>query len=803
MTSSAAGSGTLLPLGRPPASIVNPVKRKADVIEMLAYVHSLGIDHVRESEMLWIAEEAFNAPLPPGWTEHIDNDGRTYFYQTSTRLSSWKHPLDEVFQDIVGYWRRILAQGGFWEIDDEIQEIEEKIRNDLSQWMELFDDTGNKFYYNRQTQQSCFDDPRHTAYHGLYTRLRMVNEMKERMPLLALAPRPDGEVEETEDMEKARLELESLHMRTAIKVQSIARMWIARRAAARKKAKHCLDRVPKHLKGKLKLDIRTAAPGSRKKEVVLAVTIDHKRAQAAIKIQALVRGHLARKHTRPKILHMRFLSDNAKKIQRVARIWLSERFERQAARKRMFHALMKIQAWSRGAAARKRCAILREEKSIFLKMCEALVSIQCALRQYWARRRVRRKKIEKYQPPTIELQRAIKVFRAKQMLVDMMMEESPIQAFFTINENPNGQKLMPYTWRLGMIPEKPPEEKAPKKQRPKSILKLKGQDEEPPPPPVAIDLFEKVGMAALQGAAAVEVQRVARGFLGRKEHMRALKAAKETTEAIVSGAADFIVARVASTRKIQRIGRGYLCRKHKILAKKRAAWLASLAEQIETVVRHMERYNDQFYIREEIYLSTLRESATMVQARWRGVMARRVVTRLREESVWPLKGWFEYTSTGRDSVQVAVKFVKNPRFNSQRHFTQYGDIEELHQSLTVMEDEAGRLTQKLLGPRCVTMAKSAAIRARTALRIRAELKAAEEKRQADMRQREQDAMAAEEAYERARLEAWEKAEQERIEREAREEEERLEQEAREEEERLKPEKKRKDLNRKREKKRKD
>ncbi|OLP98523.1 Centrosomal protein of 164 kDa [Symbiodinium microadriaticum] len=126
----------------PVASIVTPVERQ---------VHSLGIDHVREADMVWIAEEAYNAPLPPGWTEHVDANGRsrTYFYNTNLRESLWKHPMDQEFVEIANYWRRALKDGGFWDIDEELV-----------------------FYFNRKTEESLFDDPRHTTYHSLYTRIR-------------------------------------------------------------------------------------------------------------------------------------------------------------------------------------------------------------------------------------------------------------------------------------------------------------------------------------------------------------------------------------------------------------------------------------------------------------------------------------------------------------------------------------------------------------------------------------------------------------------------------------------------------
>ncbi|CAK9043341.1 E3 ubiquitin-protein ligase NEDD4 (Cell proliferation-inducing gene 53 protein) (HECT-type E3 ubiquitin transferase NEDD4) (Neural precursor cell expressed developmentally down-regulated protein 4) (NEDD-4) [Durusdinium trenchii] len=94
--------------------------------------------------MVWIAEEAYNASLPPGWTEHVDANGRTYFYNTNRRESLWKHPLDQEFVEIANYWRRAIKAGGFWDIDEELAEMEEQIRASLADWMELYDETGHK-----------------------------------------------------------------------------------------------------------------------------------------------------------------------------------------------------------------------------------------------------------------------------------------------------------------------------------------------------------------------------------------------------------------------------------------------------------------------------------------------------------------------------------------------------------------------------------------------------------------------------------------------------------------------------------
>lgn len=39
---------------------------------LLQYASYLGMDAVADSDLLWIAQQALTAELPPGWTEHAD-----------------------------------------------------------------------------------------------------------------------------------------------------------------------------------------------------------------------------------------------------------------------------------------------------------------------------------------------------------------------------------------------------------------------------------------------------------------------------------------------------------------------------------------------------------------------------------------------------------------------------------------------------------------------------------------------------------------------------------------------------------
>ena len=54
----------------------------------------LNLDPVKDAELLWIAEEALNAPLPEGWTELHDEHDTPYFHCELSGTVTWDHPLD-------------------------------------------------------------------------------------------------------------------------------------------------------------------------------------------------------------------------------------------------------------------------------------------------------------------------------------------------------------------------------------------------------------------------------------------------------------------------------------------------------------------------------------------------------------------------------------------------------------------------------------------------------------------------------------------------------------------------------------
>ena len=79
-------------------------ERLADVMEYAVY---LGMDPIADKDLFYIAEWAINAPLPEGWTEHLDEDQNEFYHNSMTGVSTYEHPLDEQYR---AYYRQIKQQ---------------------------------------------------------------------------------------------------------------------------------------------------------------------------------------------------------------------------------------------------------------------------------------------------------------------------------------------------------------------------------------------------------------------------------------------------------------------------------------------------------------------------------------------------------------------------------------------------------------------------------------------------------------------------------------------------------------------
>ena len=98
----AAGFAPTLPPASGPAEEDPPTQE-----EIEEYAEYLGMDVAADRDLLYIAEWAITAPLPDGWTEHLDAQGNEFYYNSMTSVSTYEHPLDEQYRS---YYRQVKAQ---------------------------------------------------------------------------------------------------------------------------------------------------------------------------------------------------------------------------------------------------------------------------------------------------------------------------------------------------------------------------------------------------------------------------------------------------------------------------------------------------------------------------------------------------------------------------------------------------------------------------------------------------------------------------------------------------------------------
>ncbi|KAL0252205.1 hypothetical protein GEMRC1_001417 [Eukaryota sp. GEM-RC1] len=67
--------------------------------EVMEYAEYLGMDPVDDADLLWIAKEGINAPLPDGWTAYKHHAESVYYFNHLTQESYWEHPLDAHFKE--------------------------------------------------------------------------------------------------------------------------------------------------------------------------------------------------------------------------------------------------------------------------------------------------------------------------------------------------------------------------------------------------------------------------------------------------------------------------------------------------------------------------------------------------------------------------------------------------------------------------------------------------------------------------------------------------------------------------------
>ena len=86
-------------------------------------------------DLLWIAKEAYIAPVPEPWEEQFTEDGDAIYYNKKTKTKSINHPLDNYYRDLYKaekakkvHMNNINIQDGVYnEYEDENIDNEENI----------------------------------------------------------------------------------------------------------------------------------------------------------------------------------------------------------------------------------------------------------------------------------------------------------------------------------------------------------------------------------------------------------------------------------------------------------------------------------------------------------------------------------------------------------------------------------------------------------------------------------------------------------------------------------------------------
>lgn len=133
------------------------------------YCSSLGLDLDCEEDeaILWLAQEAFDAPLPANWAEYTNEEGRVYYCKHKSSVSTWEHPMDCVYRELVSLVKQIrveLPRGPearrVASIRAHLQEVQQRAKQDLRVWSGPYvAEQGHEYYFNEQLNVSAWEPP--------------------------------------------------------------------------------------------------------------------------------------------------------------------------------------------------------------------------------------------------------------------------------------------------------------------------------------------------------------------------------------------------------------------------------------------------------------------------------------------------------------------------------------------------------------------------------------------------------------------------------------------------------------------
>ena len=69
--------------------------------EFLDFGLHLGVNLKKHPEFISIVWKAITSPVPSGWLIFKDKNEQVYYYNTDLDISTWEHPLDYFFRNLI------------------------------------------------------------------------------------------------------------------------------------------------------------------------------------------------------------------------------------------------------------------------------------------------------------------------------------------------------------------------------------------------------------------------------------------------------------------------------------------------------------------------------------------------------------------------------------------------------------------------------------------------------------------------------------------------------------------------------
>eukprot|EP00929_Paragymnodinium_shiwhaense_P121678 TRINITY_DN9400_c0_g1_i5.p1 TRINITY_DN9400_c0_g1~~TRINITY_DN9400_c0_g1_i5.p1 ORF type:complete len:306 (+),score=55.54 TRINITY_DN9400_c0_g1_i5:96-1013(+) len=174
VTEADGGTGGAVPLSEaaPPELLVPDIQAEtgeahaAQHADLYEYARTLGVEPADNDDLLWVVEEAFNAPLPSSWAEFADESGRVYYFHDATSKTTWEHPMDEVFRELIGLVKRIRSDPTSASetqrlaiVRNHLQQVHQIALRELQVWSGPYASEQGDYYYNDELKASAWECP--------------------------------------------------------------------------------------------------------------------------------------------------------------------------------------------------------------------------------------------------------------------------------------------------------------------------------------------------------------------------------------------------------------------------------------------------------------------------------------------------------------------------------------------------------------------------------------------------------------------------------------------------------------------